>query len=339
MEKENRLHLPAQIFNMEKVMADNHEFTALPAEEGSDAIGFDGAATLSQPAADMHLTELETKMDSESYAIGEVPQAFLADPRAYMTLNSERLNQATNMIDKLLDDVNSLITQEVGEIQKIQKQISAWEDRIEKNRGLIAEHQAVVRKNFAEMDFDKKNRDYWWSRSETVDTDLQHALASARKNDWAWLIKKYGLKNADGSEIDCDIACVEELAEGAAKNLVAEYRNAGNKYETAKKDKETANTRLVRENGRMMNTNETLQGYISAAYSQKIEPIQDGILLMKEVAVKLKGLDGSSATFGQLRAWAEPFLDEFLRNNHRVSQAMVTEFRKLASIPLPAQNS
>ena len=52
------------------------------------------------------------------------------------------------------------------------------------------------------MVYDKKNRDYWLCRAEQVIVDYSYAEAANRPEDWAWLIKKYGLKNADGSPID-----------------------------------------------------------------------------------------------------------------------------------------
>ena len=135
-------------------------------------------------------------------------------------------------------------------------------------------------------------------------------------------------------------SCVEELCNGEIQNLAGEYRAAANRYEQMRKEKENENSRMVRENAKFKNANETLQNYIAATYSNEIEPLQDGVLLLKELGVKLKALgqEGSSATFGGMRAWAEPFLSEFIKANPRVPQVVVTEFRKLTSIPLPADH-
>ena len=98
---------------------------------------------------------------------------------------------------------------------------------------------------------------------------------------------------------------------------------------------------MIHENGRLLTGNDQLQGFIASCYSNEIEPLQDGVLLFKELNVKLKSLSqsGEKVTYGDLRSWAESFLDEFLKTNPRVSQAIVTEFRRLTSIPLPAKNS
>ncbi len=284
------------------------------------------------------LKDLGETLDGQSYFLGEVPQSFMVDPQVVLPLNSVRLSEVSN-IPHLMDEVNTVIEAEVSKIQTLQKRISFWEEKIEKNKAAIAKHQHKVKKNLADIVYDKKNRDYWWSRSESVMLDYAYAEASNREDQWKWLVKKYGLKNGDGTEIDSREKAIDELCNGATRNLALEYKHAGNKYDQAKVDKETDNTRLIRENGRWKTSNDTLQGYISTLYTQEIEPLQDGVLLLKEFLVKLKGMsEDSKATFGDLRAWAESFLDEFIQANPRVIQVIVTEFRKLASIPLPAEN-
>ena len=241
-------------------------------------------------------------------------------------------------VEKLLFEVGVLIEEEVASIQKHQKRIASWEDRIEKNKAMIKKNELRIRQNTTDALYDKKNRDYWFGRSEEVEIDYSHAEVAARHQDWEWLIKKYGLKNADGSSINCRSACVEELCNGETKNLAAEYRATGAKYENARKEKETENSRLVRENAKLHNTNDTVQGYIAAVYTNEIEPLQDGVLLIKELGVKLKTLgQDEKATYADLRAWAEPFLNDFIKANSRVPQAIVTHFRKLTSIPLPPE--
>ncbi|HSX11440.1 MAG TPA: hypothetical protein VLF94_06990 [Chlamydiales bacterium] len=285
-----------------------------------------------------NLESIGETIDSQSYFLGEVPQGNLLDPKALLPLNSDRLIGSVNMVEKLLFEVGSLIEEEVGAIQKQQKRITFWEDRIEKNRAQIKKNEFQLKQNSTDALYDKKNRDYWLGRAEDVEIDYSHAEVTARTQDWSWLVKKYGLKNADGTEISAKSHCIEELCNGAIKNLAAEYRNAGNKYENARKDKEAENSRLVRENATFHNANDTLQSYISATYSNEIEPLQDGVLLLKELGVKLKemGLE-EKATFGQMRTWAEQFLNEFIKTNSRVPQSIVTQFRKLTSIPLPPE--
>lgn len=318
-------------------MSDTQDFSA-PIAENQDSM-----AVLPQEskATDAKIHAIEESLDGQTYFLGEVPQHFLTDPQAFLPLNSDKLIGSTNMVETLLSEVGLLIQEEVNQIQKAQKKINLWEDRIEKNKSLIQKNLAKVKQNITDIHYDIKNRDYWYSRADQVSVDYQHAEAGGREENWAWLIKKYGLKNPDSTPIDSKNNCVEELCNGAASNLSTEYKIPGSKYEQAKKDKEAENAQLIRENGRLLASNDQLQNYISAVYSNEIEPLQDGVLLYKELGVKVKamGADGNQATYGQLRSWAESFLDEFLKANSRVPQHVVTQFRRLASIPLPARNS
>jgi hypothetical protein len=325
-------------------MSDMQEFSAFRVEESSSQNNsqFDPMAVL--PAKEENipvqsLNEVEETLDGQSYFLGEVPQVYLVDPNGFLPLNSDRLVGSTNMIEKLVNDSSLLIQEEVNKIQVLQKKINYWEDRIEKNKAGIASNQGKIKQNTVDMVYDKKNRDYWWGRSEQVSVDYSNAEAANRKEDWAWLIKKYGLKNPDGSQISSESNTVEELCNGAASNLAGEYKTAGNKYEQSRRDREAENNRLIRENSQFKNSNDTLLGYISSTYTKEIEPLQDGVLLLKEFSVKIKSIgQEAKATFGDLRAWAEPFLNEFIKNNSRVPQYVVTEFRKLSSIPLPAEH-
>lgn len=302
----------------------------LPAQGGKKAEAIDSIAR--------NVNAIDESVDSQSYFLGEVPQANLVDPCAFLPLNSDRLIGSVNMVEKLLYEVGVLIEEEVAAIQKHQKRITFWEDRIEKNKSQVKKNELAIRQNNIDAIYDKKNRDYWLGRAEDVEIDYSHAEVAARHQDWAWLIKKYGLKNPDGTEINSKNPCVEELCNGEIKNLSASYRTTGNKYENSRKEKEAENSRLVRENAKLLNDIETLQGYISAAYANDVEPLQDGVLLMKELGLKLKELgQDDKAMYGQMRAWAEPFLNDFIKANSRVPQNIVTHFRKLTSIPLPPE--
>ncbi len=318
-------------------MSESQDFSAYNAEEDSMTVlpAQDKTADETQS-----LQELSKTLDEQMYSAGEVPQHYMVDPQAFLPLNSDRLIGDANGVDKLLADLGLLTQEEINQIQKLQKKITFWEDRIEKNRAGIQKNQNRIKQNNTDIIYDKKNRDYWFGRSEMVNLDYQNAEAASRAEDWNWLVKKWGLKNANGTPIDVKNVSVEELCNGEASNLAAEYRANGNKYEVAKQDKEAENNRLIRENSRFLASNETLQGYISSTYVNEIEPYQDGVLLFKELTVKLKSLgqEGSQATFGELRGWAEPFLNDFLKSNPRVHLSVVTEFRKLTSIPLPAEN-
>lgn len=204
---------------------------------------------------------------------------------------------------------------------------------------MIASNLEKIKQNNIDVVYDKKNRDYWWCRAEQVAVDYSGAEAANRAEDWLWFIKKYGLKNVDGTSIDPADQAIEELCNGSSNNLVGEYKNAGNKYEQARRDREADNNQLLRENGRMKGSNDTLQGYISFSYAKEIEPLQEGVLLFKEFSVKLKSLgQDSTSSYGDLRAWAESFINDFIKANAHVPQSVVTDFRKLASIPLPAEN-
>lgn len=325
-------------------MSDMQDFSANPAGESNQ--GFDPMAVL--PAGGeiktevktQNLRELEDSLDGQSYFLGEVPQNHQCDPEAFLPLNSDRLIGSTNSIEKLMAESGSLIQEEVNHIQKLQRKINLWEDRIEKNKAMIQKNLNVIKQNNIDIIYDKKNRDYWISRSEQVDLDLQNALSANRQGDWAWIIKKYCLKNPDGTELDSKNPCVEELCNGEAANLSGEYRANANKYELKRKDRETDNNRMIRDNSSHLKTNELLQGYIAATYANEIEPIQDGILLLKEFVVKLKSIsEDSNTTYGMMRDWAESFLNDFIKSNTRVAQSVVTDFRRLASIPLPPHHS
>jgi hypothetical protein len=286
------------------------------------------------------LNEIKQSLDGQSYFLGEVPQSYLVDPQGFLPLNSDRMVDSANAIEPLIADAGSLLREEVAKIQGFQKKINFWEDRIEKNKTAIAANDSRVKQNNIDMVFDKKNRDYWWGRAEQVSVDYSYAEAANRADDWVWLIKKYGLKNADGSPINPSLRDVEEFCNGVSNNLVGEYKMAGDKYEHARRDREVENHRLIHESSHLKGLNDTLKGYIAATYTKEIEPLQEGVILLKELSAMLQSLSqNSQATFGDLRSWAEPFINEFIKTNTKVPQLIVTEFRKLASIPLPAQNS
>lgn len=321
-------------------MSEPQDFSAYNAEnQNQDSMAVLPAQQQDQPVDNTQsLNDIGKSLDEQMYSNGEVPQHFMVDPHAFLPLNSDRLIGAANMVDKLIVDVSGLVQEEINQIQKLQKKITFWEDRIEKNKTAIQKNAEKVKQNNIDIIYDKKNRDYWWGRAEQVNLDYQNAEAASRTEDWGWLIKKWGLKNPDGTVVDEKNACIEELCNGEASNLAGEYRTAGNKYEQSKKDKEAENNRLIRENSNYLASSETLQSYISATYVNEIEPYQDGVLLFKELGVKLKSMGGSQATYGELRNWAESFLNDFLKSNPRVHLSVVTEFRKLTSIPLPAEN-
>lgn len=321
-------------------MSDMQDFSALKAEAGtadenrSDFIAEVVAKEKNIMEHDLH------SLDGQTYLLGEVPQARLVDPQAFLPLNSDKLVGSINMIESILSEVSLLIETQVNRIEKVQKKITFWEDQMEKNKAVIQKNLSQVKQNNTDITYDKKNRDYWISRAEQVELDYRNAEASNQQSDWAWLVKKYGFKNPNGSEIDSRNSAIDELCDGEVSNLAAEYRASGVKYDQDKKNREAENTSLLRANGKLMANNEILRSYISYAYNDEVEPIQDGVLLLKELGQKTSELaqNSSGATYGELRDWAEPFLNEFIQSNPRIVQEIVSDFRRLASIPLPARN-
>jgi hypothetical protein len=266
-------------------------------------------------------------------------QNHLVDPSSCLPLDSDPL-KSSGALDALLNDATTVIEAELAILEKAQKKIESWKEKIEKNKALQEKNLAKINENNVDMAYDRKNRDYWWRRAEQVSLDYQYAVAANLEADWSWLTKKYGLKNPDGSEIDPCNPAIEELSNGAASNLSGIYHSAGNRYENQKKLQEEENIRLIQENSQHYTENEKLRGYISNLYAGEIEPSQDGLLLMRELKVKLKALnqEGVTSTYGDLRIWSEAFLNDFLRSNPRIVGRIVTEFRKLTSIPLPVDH-
>ncbi len=321
-------------------MSDTQDFHSYPSEEGSHKDPQENTASedfyMPQKVQSLKeaVAELESAIDEQSYPIGEVPQMFQLDPETALPLNSERILNSS----MILEEANDLIKHEIAQIQKFQKSIDQWESKIEKNKAMIEKNKETIRRHTVEITYDKKNRDYWWRRAEQVVLDYGTAESASRTEDWTWLIKKYGLKNPDGSMIDPRNISVEELCNGASNNLSGEYTVAGNKYEQAKKDKELINNQLTRENAKFKGVIEVLQTYIQSTYQRHVEPLQDGVLLFKELGAKIKTLS-ETASYGELREWAEEFLNQYLLENPDTSQAVVNDFRRLSSIPLPPQNS
>ena len=283
---------------------------------------------------------LESTLDEQSYSLGEVPQSYLLDPEVNLPLNSDLLNSSDRSLQSMVDEASHLVQEEISDIKKHQKSVDYWEERIEKNKAFIKHNYELAKKNNEAIAYDKRNRDYWWTRAEQVELDYRNAEVASREDEWAWLIRKYGLKNPDGTSIDAKNACVEELCNGGCKNLSARYKSSGDSYEEKRKEKERENTQLAKDNAKYKSSNETLLRYVSAAYENHIEPLQTGIMLMKELITKLKAFttQDSNSTFGELREWAELYLNEFLRDNSQVKQSVVTDFRRIASIPLPPEN-
>ncbi len=288
-----------------------------------------------------NLKEIEESLDGQSYFLGEVPQHQLVDPQAFLPMNSDRLIGSVNAPQLLLSDAAKLIEEETASIQILQRRISMYAEKIEKNKEVIGKNLAKVKQNNIDIVHDKKNRDYWIGRAEEVETDYLNTAATNRLSEWAWLVKKYGLHNADGTSIDAREAAIEELCNGETNNLISLYRDTGKKYDKMKKEREAENSQLLRENGQHLGLNDKLNGYIATIRAQEIAPLEEGILLMKELHAKLSSLNSEncSATYGDMRNWAETYLNDFLKSNSLVPQKMATAFRKLTSIPLPADHS
>lgn len=263
---------------------------------------------------------------------------YRADPSAFLPLNSALIN---DQVMKAFSELEMIIEEEKKEVVKLQRQISVWEERIKGNFFQMGKHSDQIKQNTVDAFYEVKNRDYWWGREALVLADFSQAQASSCPHMWAWLIKKYGLKNPDGTPLDHKAGCVEELCNGAIRNLAQEYKEEGIRYDVAQANRNAENVHLVNVNAKLSATNEHLRNYIANAHAAEITPVQDGVLFLKEFALKLKSLERQEtpANFGDMRAWAEHFLDDFLKKYPSIPHRVVGAFRKIASIPLPAQNS
>ncbi len=266
----------------------------------------------------------------------KIPEIYRLDPEVTLPLNSEPIKD----IPVLMEEVNALLQQESVNMQKLQQSIDRWEAEVKQNRVIIDKNKEIIRKNTQEILASIKNRDYWYARSEQVFLDYSNAAASGRVEDWTWLIKKYGLKNTDGTLIHPEDPSTSELCKETAHLLAEEYKMAGHRYDKIKKDKEGENHLLIRESSHSKTTVEALQKFIRTTYEKNIEPIQDGIHLLKELNVKLKNLSASEGSvYAELRSWAEEFLNDYLKENIHISQMVIGDFRRITSIPLPTINS
>ncbi len=278
------------------------------------------------------------KEKEKSYLRGEVPQSFLFDPEQFLPLNTDKLAEGADLA-RSIQEIEEVTSDEIASIHKFQRSIDAWEKTIEKNKSLIDQNKEIIRQNNLDISYDEKNRDYWWRRAENVESDFGIASASDHRDTWAWFIKKHGLKTADGNPIDEECDCVEELCNGSSSNLSSKYKIAGNKYDMSKNHRESENFRIIAENSQYKKTLETLKNYVQMTYQKKIEPLQDGVLLLKELMAKLRELlNEEGATHGELREWAEHFLDEYIIENPLTPQHAISDYRKWASIPLPSEN-
>lgn len=263
---------------------------------------------------------------------------YRTDPHASLPLNSDPLS---GHLLKVLTELDLHIEEEKRETLKLQTQIAIWEERIRGNYFQMGKNVEQIKSNLVDAAHEIMHRDYWWSRESLVLTDFSLAKNSARPSDWAWLIKKYGLKNGDGTPLDPQTSCIEEVCLGAIRNLAIEYKEAGVRYDLAQNYKKSESDHLTSLNAKLSATNEHLRSYINNVHSEGIEPIKDGITFLKEFWLKLRTLEKQErpATFGCMRSWAEEHLDQFLKNYPSIPYRVVNTFRRLASIPLPAQNS
>src|SRR4051812_35201947 len=102
-----------------------------------------------------NLKEISETLDSQSYFLGEVPQQYLVDPHAYLPLNSDRLIGSSNVAEKLIAEVGGLVQEEIQQIQKLQKKITFWEDRIEKNKTTVQANLTLIKQNNSDIIYDK----------------------------------------------------------------------------------------------------------------------------------------------------------------------------------------
>ncbi|HSX14153.1 MAG TPA: hypothetical protein VLE96_07025 [Chlamydiales bacterium] len=260
------------------------------------------------------------------------------DPHSFLPLNSDPLS---SHLLRTLNELDLHIEEEKRETHKLQKQIAHWEERIRGNYFQMGKNVDQIKNNQLEASHEILHRDYWWGKESLVLADFSLAKSSNRPADWAWLIKKYGLKNAEGILLDAHTQCIEEVCLGAIRDLVIEYKEAGVRYDLAQSYKRSESEHLTNINAKLSATNKHLRNYINNVQSLGIEPIQDGIQFLTEFGLKLKTFEKqeSPAKFGEMRAWAEEHLDQFLKKYPSIPHRVVSTFRSLASIPLPFQNS
>ncbi len=270
-----------------------------------------------------------------------MPQQYQADPNAYLPIDSECLVGVNNPIKSILSELEPFIEEELREVTKLQRQSDSWKEKIKKNRSVIDKNLSQIKQNRVDMSYDIKNRDFWFGRAQQVLADYATAEASGSSSDWAWLIRKYGLKNPDGTSIEARSSSVGTLCNDSANSLALEYKAAGMRYDQTQRHIEATNALIEGDNDKLEATNQQLQKYIANVYANEIEPLQDGVLLLNELRVKLKSLERQETPpkYGDLRAWAEDFIDSFLKENPFTLQRVVNTFRRLASIPLPPINS
>ncbi|MEL7431623.1 MAG: hypothetical protein AAGI90_03730 [Chlamydiota bacterium] len=311
---------------------DEHQETPKEASEEQEALQKMSTLEEQEP--------LEALLQSEekSYAAGEVPQVFSLDPDQFLPLNSEKLGEKA-ALNRSIEELEQITRDEISSIHKFQRAIDEWEKTIEKNKLFINRNKETIRKNNADMSYDEKNRDYWWRIAENVINDFSISTATNHPDTWAWLIKKHGLKVAGGDPIDERSDCVEEFCNGSANSLASKYKTAGDKYDQSKKARQKETFRIIAENAQYKKILETLQQYVQSTYQNKVEPLQDGVMMLKELTAKFRGfLSQPNATYGDLREWAETFLNEYILENPATPQHVITDFRKWASIPLPSEN-
>jgi len=301
--------------------------------------------TVSTPSALPH-ADFPGMKDLQQFLVGgvllgnETDQLYPSEPHAFLPKNSDCLVGTTNVIQSIFTEVDLLIEEELKEVTRAQRQIILWEERIRKNHAMIHQNREMIQHNCLDIVYERQSRDFCCGKAAQVLGDYMRAETANTASDWAWLIKKYGLKNENGSLINHHGSTVGQLCQKSAYVLADEYQAAGARYEQIYKQKEWINSLLVSDNEKLAAMSGQLQKYIAHTYSSEVEPLQDGVLLLKELEIKLKVLERqeSSATYGELRAWAEEFLDQFLRANSSIQSRVVTAFRRLTSIPLPAQN-
>jgi hypothetical protein len=304
-------------------------------------VDVDGTISPERTEVASGLQDLQQFLTSGGLPESLTPHMYQSDPYAQLPSNCESLVGRSNAIGVLLVEAEKLIEEELREALKEQKQIALWEEKVRKNHTLIAKNKEKIEQNAHDMLCDLKSRDFWNARAAQVLGDYGQAELSGTVSMWAWLIKKYGLKNGEGFLIDVRGSEVAQLCHKAASTLAAEYQVAATRYEHIHHQKEIENAILQSDYNKFIAINEQLQKYIANVYTSEVEPLQDGVLLLKELAIKLKTLEKKQpgATYGDLRSWAETFLDQFLRANSLVPHRVVLAFRRLASIPLPAENS
>lgn len=195
--------------------------------------------------------------------------------------------------------IELLIVEERKEIGRLREQISAWEEMIRANFFQMGKNAEVIEQNTRTSAHEIKMRDYWWDKESLVLSDFQSAQKSLK---WKSLIQKHELN------LDHRSLLIEKLCQDAILELALKYKETGIQHDLAVASKNGENKRVSEMNAKLNAENTHLRERISNAHLSEIEPLQDGLLFLKEFIVIIKSQQASSDT---IHSWAEGFVKKY----------------------------